>query len=628
MATTKEISTIQRILRQSPGDYFCISTKSRSGIWRDNFFERKNIRDAANFAISKGETHHVYMSPQGYNERRRHKHHAIEPHLLFADLDECDPRTLTIKPTIAIESSPGRYVGYWFTDKAIDEELNKRLAYYIGADVSGWDFTQVLRVPGTVNIKYDDNPKVKLLWDNGPRYQVSRIRKMVPKIRNSKKEIVVRDATDVYETYEKHMPRWLRKELTNPKVQVGKRSEVIWKMANELLELGASKDEIFTLLWNSEWNKHAERRGGERQLEREIDKIMGNHVAGAKKKSKEKNGKRFHIVTMAEVEEEDIKWYVPRMIAPGQTTIFEGDPGVGKSYFLMWLAIHFCDGKHLPWQDKHDPVEKLRVVYCDMENAAGSVTKVRLNDNGIENPQNYVQFQEPFSVDDMESVEAFEKDVIEEFKPHIVIIDPINLYVGGADTYKASETQQALQVLKGMAEDHGFALILVRHLNKSPSGKALYAGGGSIAFAGVARVIATIGWHPEETDMRVVACTKNNLSPFFGSLGYTIHPLPDTIRHKNRSRLIYEGRVDYTSDDIVGTSNKKDDTAKFLAADLIRDLMDDEGHVNYHTALKQGESRSITENSIKRAATELGMIKKTIGRGNNRRTILVKKDDT
>jgi hypothetical protein len=633
MRTDDETSAIRRIWLKSPGKFFCISVKSISGAWRDNFFERSRISEAIKFAKSKGETHNVYMCPHGFSSDRRHKDYAIDPYWLYADLDECDPKTLDLKPTIAIESSPGRYVGYWLCDKQVPEELNQRLAYHIGADNSGWDRTQVLRVPGTKNLKYKKKPSVKILWSDGPQYEVKRLEKLIPALETGTGKEEGGDAAKIYEDYEKDLPRWVRKELTNPKVQHGKRSEVLWKLINELLEVGMSKDEVFTVLWDNEWNKHSERRGGERQLEREIEKATGRHVTGGAKKSKapkkEKESddptkRRFTLVTMDQVVEEQVDWIVEKMLARGQTGIWEGDPGIGKSYFLMYLCIHLCDGLRLPWEEASVHRKPMKVLYCDMENAASSVTKVRLTDNGLKNHQNYAQFTEPFSVDDPESIEAFRRDILEVFRPDVVVIDPVNLYIGGADTYRASETQQALQVLKDLSEEYNFSLNIVRHLNKSSSGKALYAGNGSIAFAGVARIIATVGWHPEEADVRVVACTKNNLSPFFGSLGYTIEALPETLGKKNRSQLSYYGHVDYASDDIVGTANKKEDGSKNIAADLIREMLKD-GEVNYYSLLKNADTRSISELSIRKAAAELGLRKISRGRGVKRQTFLVEK---
>jgi DNA repair protein RadA/Sms len=639
---------LRRIINNGEGSHFFLASKDMKGKFRNHPFKRRDIKGAVSF-ITKHANRDLYMSAHNFSEPLRQKEVSIDPFHFYADLDECNPRTLDIKPTLAFESSPGRYVGYWFCDKPVPEELNRRLAYHIGADTSGWDRTQVLRIPGTKNHKYDEKPEVKVLWTDGPRYEVDRLDKMIPELTTEDDRPEGGDATDIYREYEKAIPRGLRREFTNPKVVNGKRSEVLWKMINACIEAGMTSDETFTVMWHNAWNKFQDRRGGERMMERQIDKALGRHVGGSAKKPKkqepnrkerrkqesinrkdpehkpkdEESKGRFQLITMDQVTEENIDWYVEQMVAPGQTTMIEGDPGVGKSYFLQYMCIHFCDGLPLPWEDDQSKREPMRVAYLDTENAMGAVTKVRLVDNGLKNQHNFLQVTDGFSFDDDDSIDAFEREIIQGWRPHVVVVDPVTLYLGGADSHKASDVQQALQDMKEMAEEYGFALILVRHLNKSNSGKALYAGNGSIGFAGLARVIATVGWHPETPNVRVVACTKNNLAPPFGSLGYEIVGLPATMKHKYRSQLEYIGREDFTADDIVSTTNKKEDNSKDIAADLIREEMAKEGDINYHSLLASADKRSISESSIKKAAGELGLKRITRGRGRTRKTYLV-----
>jgi hypothetical protein len=115
------------------------------------------------------------------------------PTMLWADMDGADPRELRLPPTIALESSPGRYVGLWLTDNVVTEQLNKRLAYSIGADKSGWDLTQVLRMPGTINYKYASRPRVQLLWDNGFKYRVSELENELPQIERRERRADTRE---------------------------------------------------------------------------------------------------------------------------------------------------------------------------------------------------------------------------------------------------------------------------------------------------------------------------------------------------------------------------------------------------------------------------------------------------
>lgn len=66
-----------------------------------------------------------------------------------------------------VESSPGHSQAYYaLSRRVLPEEgagLNKRLAHALGADVSGLDLTQLLRVPGTTNHKYPERPRVRLV---------------------------------------------------------------------------------------------------------------------------------------------------------------------------------------------------------------------------------------------------------------------------------------------------------------------------------------------------------------------------------------------------------------------------------------------------------------------------------
>lgn len=111
----------------------------------------------------------LYFTPNLFSRPRRRKELVLPSRWLYADLDQVDPHTIDDpQPTIAWESSPGRYQCLWLLDRALEpqqhSDTNKRLTYLVGADKGGWDLTQVLRIPGTFNHKYDEKPKVKLLW--------------------------------------------------------------------------------------------------------------------------------------------------------------------------------------------------------------------------------------------------------------------------------------------------------------------------------------------------------------------------------------------------------------------------------------------------------------------------------
>lgn len=148
--------------------WFCITTLTRGAAKRMNehwyhipeqFDQMLDEFDD----IARGE-HDVYFCPHTFRSKSRTADNVLCCPTVWADLDECRPDDVTPSPTLSWETSPGRFQALWALDDiTLDpldvENLSKRFAYYYaeqGCDRSGWDLTQLLRVPTTRNYKYLD----------------------------------------------------------------------------------------------------------------------------------------------------------------------------------------------------------------------------------------------------------------------------------------------------------------------------------------------------------------------------------------------------------------------------------------------------------------------------------------
>src|SRR5437868_5137812 len=106
-------------------------------------------------------SHNVYFCPNLFANKRRKKEEVITTPTAWADLDTCPPTKMLRHPTLTIESSAGRWQALWVLDEVETddaERISKRIAYHHapdGCDRSGWDLTQLLRVPLTYNFKYN-----------------------------------------------------------------------------------------------------------------------------------------------------------------------------------------------------------------------------------------------------------------------------------------------------------------------------------------------------------------------------------------------------------------------------------------------------------------------------------------
>lgn len=99
----------------------------------------------------------VYMSVNETDGKGRKSNNVIRIRSLFADMDGAPLEgALPYEPTLIVESSPGRYHCYWFTDDTPLEAfgyMQKRIAAILGSDSSVHDLPRVLRVPGFLHQK-------------------------------------------------------------------------------------------------------------------------------------------------------------------------------------------------------------------------------------------------------------------------------------------------------------------------------------------------------------------------------------------------------------------------------------------------------------------------------------------
>lgn len=623
---------VTRIWANQPGKFFCISTKDGGGKWKDHFFAPDEFGSIRKF-LRDNDDKDIYFCPHGFNRRVRQKGEAVLPNLLWADLDYANPNGMKPKPTIAIESSPGRFVGLWELKDQMTESANRRLTYHVDADHGGWDLTQVLRFPGTKNYKYPQStPKVRTLWTDGPVYSLKKIERYLPE-EDPEEEGENLSAAEVFEQYQQKLPRWVRRELLAKKI-TGRadRSEMLWKLENACVEAGMSLEEAFAVIKNSAWNKFKGRRNEDTQLKRELSKIVEHQFKekpkgadkrhrGSDEEEQREEKEPFGFIkfeSLDDVKEEDIDWLWRPYLARGEISILEGDPGLGKSYLAQMIAGSISTGRRIPSPVKGHPIASGPIVYFDIENSAGSVTKPRLIWNGFTDfSGNYNVVQQAFSIDDEDSMD-FIYEELEKIKPVLIVFDTLNTYIGRADTHKGSEVTQAFNIFGMLARDFKASVLILRHLVKG-SGPAIYKGQGSMSMIGRARVTMAVGCDPDDFDTRGMAIVKTNIGTIPPAMMFRI----EGHGKGDESKFTWDGYRQLTADQLVVAAhearmtgnkvgNSIQDAMEFLEAQITNTPVDAQ------KLYRMAEKRSISGKMLDRASTKMNVQKKTKGKGKDR----------
>ncbi len=302
--------------------------------------------------------------------------------------------------------------------------------------------------------------------------------------------------------------------------------------------------------------------------------------------------------SLADVEPERVQWLWPRRIPKGKITMLDGDPDNGKSVLTTDLAARLTSGKELP---DGTLTEAAGAVIVSAEDGAGDTIRPRFDAAGGDPAKvRLLGDEEPFAIP--EDVPRLER-AVRLVGATLVIVDPIMAFLSGdVNSNRDQDVRGALTHLKRMAERTGAAVVLVRHLNKTPGGNPLYRGGGSIGIIGAARSGLVVGRHPDDEELRVLAGQKNNLSLPPESLAYGIE-----TAENGAARIVYRGVSEATAGQLLRVPvDEEEKSALSEAREFL--LSELKGHpVSANAVKRAAREADISERTLKRAKQALGV---------------------
>lgn len=466
--------------------------------------------------------HDLYFCPSVFEYPWRREDVAADEHALWADLDEVNPEVIRdYPPTIAWESSPGRYQALWIAATGDMQGAswpgneNQRLTYHLGADRSGWDTTQLLRVPGWTNHKpeYKDAkgkyPQGKLLWSNGQTYiqgDFADLPALATSIAGTELtdalelEIVSVDRSEVLGRIRLDLSQRIR-ELLNAKEGSGDRSNVLWDLERSLADVGCSVAEIVAVIRPTVWNKYDGRADELKRLIMEASKAIA-----AKPETPledEEPITRPHPQRLGEMLKhvKPPRWVVDKLFTEGACGFIAGEPKCYKSWNALDLALSIATGA--PFLGYFNITRPGPVLYIQEEDPKPTIKsrtgkiwsgkvidKVVLTPDalGVEwlppeqervfDPDVMSYVQEGFTISDEAWQEWLDNVLSQGMGPgntpyRAVIIDTLMMVAGDVEENKAQVmTTKVFKPLKQLSRKHNVLVLVVHHLNKSDRPRA------------------------------------------------------------------------------------------------------------------------------------------------------------
>lgn len=470
----------------------------------------------------------VYFSPAIYSEdaTRRSQETFKESRVHWVDYDGGAPEIAewlqgkkAPAPSLIVQSSvEGRQHVYWRRENPGSleeiEKVNRGLASVLGADLSGWDGPQLLRIAGTLNHGSDSRGNVKP-WYKGQPVSVSVLYRGVTEgtrqaytgdafdgissaVAEQVANIQVGTIVPPLELFSRleHSPRLLKLwELDADQVSensTGKRSSALTQAAYLVAEAGGSDTDIYSAIahldarWGKYTGRHAEQkekiyrdliyrarlRVGSKHEELEYFQ----HIADASLGRIHSPNPNYKVYSLGEFLQQD--FYEP-MLIEGLAPIVgigevSGQPGAGKTTGTLNMAFDIATGAEETLGYKMDGKPR-KVVFFSLELAANAINRtitpmakayepasdIALN---LYNNLSVYPSGEPIYLD-TEPGKKFFEDMLKEYQPEVVFTDSLSHLCAGSladDTVARS----LMQYIKRMVNKYSILFITVHHEKK------------------------------------------------------------------------------------------------------------------------------------------------------------------
>ncbi len=250
----------------------------------------------------------------------------------------------------------------------------------------------------------------------------------------------------------------------------------------------------------------------------------------------------LQLVCASDCRAQHVEWLWPGKIPIGKVTLLIGDPGTGKS--LLALDIAARASRAAPWPEEERgarseehgvkseqqqsqspnsgstlPAPCSTLILSATDELADTI-RPRLDAAGAD-PRRV--FFVPSIADLREDFAQLRVAVNCAPNCRVIIIDPINAYVGPSDCHFHSVVRKVLAPRAQLAAEKRIAVLAVAHLRKN-DGAAIYRAAGSMGFVAAARAVWTVCRDKDNPRRTLFLPLKNNLGPTACGLAYSIEP--------------------------------------------------------------------------------------------------------
>jgi len=421
-----------------------------------------------------------------------------------------------LRPSAVVGSGNGLHV-YWLLKQPFNlqkgtlpqaKAMLRALAEAIGGDLNSAEPARILRLPDTLNYKYDPPRPVGLRYLNERRYTIAEMRAALPLLQETPLELPKEPVAHGFsvDTRIRQAKAWLAHQA--PAITGEEGDPATYKICCSVVRgHDLSQDDAFKAL--AEWNARCKPPWPEDELRQKIH----NADMYAKGQCGEMLPARSLTVKWAsDIKPKPVQWLWQGRLPLSELCLLAGREGIGKTtaaYNLVADITRGClPGRYFgtprvniiaatedSWE--HTIVPRLMAANADL----GKVARVNVEVQKI----GKVELSLP---DDIMSLEQ----LVVELDAALVLLDPVIPRLSKKlDTHKDADVRLALEPTARIAHTTGACVLGIIHVNKGTSRDPLNTIMGSRAFVAASRAVLFVVQDPNDEKVRLLGQAKNNL---------------------------------------------------------------------------------------------------------------------
>ena len=316
-------------------------------------------------------------------------------------------------------------------------------------------------------------------------------------------------------------------------------------------------------------------------------------------------------ISLADVTPQAVNWLWDGRIASGKLTLIDGDPGLGKSVVVLDWCARWSRGARMP---DGAPSTATGVVLVPGEDDLADTIVPRLLAAGADLAR-IRALPTVRAKDGSERMLALPDDIdiiertVDAVEATVLVVDPVMAFLSSKlSAGRDQESRQALSPLRLLAARKGIAVIAVRHLTKGSIGmSAVYRGGGSMGFIGLARGAYLVAPDPDDPDARIVAPIKSNLAALPPSLSYRLRG--DGL---GSVRAEWGPQGSFTADSLLAAKDEDHEVVR-EAREMLLDILPPGEAIPASRVEDERKARNLSKYATNQAKARLGVSVRRIG---------------